>query len=308
MVVDHDHGATLAQAAEAARLAHAYGGEPRQRFGPDGTVDVVVMQRGRMMLYRIDADGSSYLSEAHPPVRRHVWGRRILIMAGVVFVAAFVVPFLVVGVASALGFGPIDLDRANGWSEFVGTATGGGGVGAVVLFFIGVFYGGNLTVYDGFKAANWDTVAWHEIPDVTGPAPQTRAQLEVSQWLAAKHDREAFVRGLPDGTAELVAASDGRVFRYMIGRAGDVRLVARSDARARHYIGLGFLVLAALALVSIFAAAFAGLSDSDLILWLFGATFLSMLIGFALTADHRAAQLARPSEDWLAIRLPKPSD
>jgi hypothetical protein len=264
------------------------------------------MHRGRLLRYRVAADGTSTLCETHSPVWRHVWWRRLTVGAGVVFAAGLTVPFVVVAIASALGFGPIDLDRAGAWATFVGGACAAAFAGAFLLLMIGVVVCGNVGVVDGLGAAKWDVKQWNEVPKVAGRAPSTRAQLEAAERLAATHEGNAFARSLSDGTAEVVATSGGRLYRYVVGDGGDATMIERSGVRARYYIGLAFLALSAVGFVIFFVAAFAGARDRVILLWLFGGVMASMLVGHGLCADFRAARLATPREGWLEIRFTRP--
>lgn len=271
----------LAAATEAARLARDKGTDARQRWRPDGGLDVALFERGRLQVYRVDVDGRSVLCETHPRVRRHFWFPRALVAAAGIVVAGF---FVSAYVPAAI---------------YVG-------VGALfaLLFVPGLM--GNFAIEDGLDAARWDRDEWQFVPQLSGPALAATAQLQTAESLAREHDSRAFARLLPDGLAEVVATSGGRLHRYHVDVTGAVMLVERSPVRVRYNAGIFFLIVCMLAFAGIFVAAFGFDVHDGRILVLFGVMFASFLIGHGLCADRRAAGIARPPEEWLEIDVPEP--
>jgi hypothetical protein len=271
----------LAAATEAARLARDKGTDARQRWRPGGGLDVVLFEKGRLQVYRVDADGRSVLCKTHPRIRRHFWFPRALVVGAALVVGGFFV------------------------SAFIPAATYVG-VGALValLFIPGLM--GNFAIEDGLKAARWEGGEWQFVPQVSGPPLAATAQLQTAEALAKTHDSQAFARLLPDRVAEVVATSGGRLYRYQVDTTGAAVLVERSPVRARYNAAVFFSITAISAFVCIFVGAFAFHVHDGRIPVLFGVMFASFLTATALFVDRRAERIARPKEEWLEIDVPEP--
>ena len=271
----------LAAATEAARLARDRGTDARQRWRPDGGLDVVLFEKGRLQVYRVDVDGRSVLCETHPRVRRHYWFPRVLAAAALLAVAGFVLSSTIPG------------------AVYVAVA-------AFVACLVVPPFMGNFALEDGLAAARWDRDDWQFVPQLSGPALAATAQLQTAESLAREHDSRAFARLLPDGIAEVVATSGGRLHRYHVDVNGAAMLIERSPVRLRYNAGILFLIVCMLAFAGIFVAAFGFDVHDGRIPALFGVMFASFLIGHGLCADRRAARIACPPEEWLEIDVPEP--
>jgi hypothetical protein len=172
-----------------------------RRDRADGTIEVVVLEKGALNHYLVDGSGMTELLQTLDAPARHVWGRRICIV-GLGGMALVVAAGFVFQPENGAWFG---IPFAVAW--------------AVTL--IGALIHRDHDLHAYVRSRTGSEEGWSGLPYRLGGWPaRTTAQLEAVGKLSDDGEGEACVREQLDGRAEVVTMRGRYRHRHLVDLAG----------------------------------------------------------------------------------------
>jgi hypothetical protein len=194
------------EAAEAAvKLAPKYDYEHfLRRDRSDGTIEVVVLQKGALNHYLVHGSGMTELVQTLPAPARRIWGRRISLV-GFGFV-----PLLVI---AGFVFQP---ENAMAWMGIPFTV-------ALGVTLVGAWIHRDHDLHAYVRNRTGSEEGWSGLPYRLGGWPaRTTAQLEAVRKLSDEGKGEADVHDQLDGQVEVVTMRGRYRYRHLVDLAGVV--------------------------------------------------------------------------------------
>jgi hypothetical protein len=212
--------------AAAERLARNAGREAARRLHDDGSIDVAVMEDRHFHLHLVDSRGLTTLVESSPPPE----GRRYWLM--LMWLGLVVLP-IALAVAA--------LRYPNGTEEDVPPEFTVIAI-ALVAAVVGALASRRYDLRWHLSKRFDDPQEWRRFREPSGWSPRSMAQLAAAERLAYYKDGKAMVRELPDGAAEVVTQTSGRLFRHRIAETGALTELPGSERSRLYLLGTGIAV------------------------------------------------------------------
>jgi hypothetical protein len=216
------------EAAEASvRLAPKYDYEHfLRRDRSDGTIEIVVLEKGFLSHYLVHASGVTELLQTLDAPARHTWGRRIC------FVGLGVVPLILLA-----GF----LFKPENSVAWIGIPY----AVAMAIVLVGSLIHRDHDLHAYVRNRSASEEEWSRLPYRLGGWPvRTTAQLEAVRKLSDDGEGEAYVREQPDGRTEVVTVRGRDRYRHLVDLAGviveeAVEPIPRGRRRSRRVMKAG---------------------------------------------------------------------
>src|SRR5262245_35115597 len=168
----------------------------------DGTIEVVVLQKGALNHYVVHASGTTELVQTFDAPARYIWGRRISIVG-----------FALIPLIVAAGF----VFQPNNSDVWIGIPFAAAMAVTLVGALIHRDHDLHAYVRNRSGSEEWCTGLPYTI---CGWAARTTAQLEAVRKLSDKGEGEAYVRDQPDGRVEVMTLRGRRRYRSLVDLKG----------------------------------------------------------------------------------------